>query len=48
MEQPVATYVALENEQIVGTYFLKPNQPGLGSHVCNAGFVVHSHFRGKG
>lgn len=48
MEQPLATYVARENQQIVGTYFLKPNQPGLGSHICNAGYVVNSNLRGKG
>jgi len=48
METPVAIYVALENAQIVGTYFLKPNQPGLGSHVCNAGYAVSSKTRGKG
>lgn len=45
---PTATYVALQKEQIVGTYFIKPNQPGLGSHVCNAGFMVSAHARGRG
>lgn len=48
MEIPLVTYVALENEQIVGTYFLKPNRPGLGSHVCNAGYAVSSKARGQG
>ncbi|WP_425061321.1 N-acetyltransferase family protein [Sporomusa carbonis] len=38
----------MENEQVVGTYFLKPNQPGLGSHVCNAGYIVSFKARGKG
>jgi GNAT superfamily N-acetyltransferase len=31
-----------------GTYFVKPNQPGLGSHVANAGFMVAGAFRGHG
>lgn len=42
------TYVALEGEEIVGSYLLKENQPGLGSHVCNAAFVVATEKRGKG
>jgi len=37
---PSSTYVALAEGQMVGTYYLKPNQPGLGSHVCNAGYMV--------
>jgi len=48
MEVPWATYVALKNNQIVGTYFIKPNQPGLGSHICNAGYVVKADARGEG
>jgi ribosomal protein S18 acetylase RimI-like enzyme len=48
MEVPLATYVATDDEQVVGTYFLKPNQPGLGSHVCNAGYAVSAKARGKG
>jgi GNAT superfamily N-acetyltransferase len=48
MDVPRATYVAEEDGLIVGTYFLKPNQPGLGSHVANAGYAVSSAARGKG
>jgi ribosomal protein S18 acetylase RimI-like enzyme len=43
-----ATYVAESDGAIVGTYYLKPNQPGLGSHVCNAGYIVSEQARGKG
>jgi len=43
-----AVYVAESEDTIVGTYFLKPNQPGLGSHVCNAGYIVGEEARGKG
>ncbi len=42
------TYVAEENDQVVGTFFLKANQPDLGSHVVNAGYMVHPDFRGRG
>ena len=42
------TYVACVEDRVVGTYFLKPNQPGLGSHVANAGYMVDADERGKG
>src|SRR5260370_3316779 len=41
-------YVALSDQGIVGTYILKANQPGLGSHVANAGFMVSPSARGRG
>ncbi len=48
-ETPTATYVAKDDEgSILGTYFIKPNQPGLGSHVCNCGYIVGEQARGKG
>ena len=43
-----ATYVACRGEQVVGTYLLKANQPGLGSHVANAGYMVDSREAGRG
>src|SRR5437763_13183106 len=30
-------YVEEDAGRVIGTYILKPNQPGLGSHVANAG-----------
>lgn len=48
MKIPAAAYIAVNENQIVGSYFLKPNQPGLGSHVCNAGYAVSASTRGKG
>jgi ribosomal protein S18 acetylase RimI-like enzyme len=32
----------------VGTYILRPNRPGLGSHVSNASFMVCPSARGLG
>jgi L-amino acid N-acyltransferase YncA len=43
-----STYVACVDGRVVGTYILKPNQPGLGSHVANAGYMVGVDGRGKG
>jgi ribosomal protein S18 acetylase RimI-like enzyme len=49
VELPAATFVATnEAGHILGTYFIKPNQPGLGSHVCNCGFVVSKAAQGQG
>ncbi len=48
MSDDVATYVACLEEQVVGTYILKPNQPCLGSHVANAGYMVKDGAAGKG
>jgi GNAT superfamily N-acetyltransferase len=41
-------YVAEDAGPIVGTYVLKANQVGLGSHVANAGFMVSPAARGVG
>ena len=48
-ELPLATYVACSHDgTLLGTYYLKPNQPGLGSHVCNCGYVVARAAQGQG
>lgn len=41
-------YVAEENGEVLGTFWLKANQPGLGSHVCNAAYMVAPEAMGKG
>jgi len=49
IEVPSATYVAVdERNEILGTYYIKPNQPALGAHVCNCGYIVSESARGKG
>jgi L-amino acid N-acyltransferase YncA len=42
------TYVAEKDVRIAGTYILRPNQPGPGSHVANAAFMVASDAQGSG
>ncbi len=42
MDTPSATYVAVRDGRVVGSYYLKPNQPGRGAHVCNAGYMGRS------
>jgi L-amino acid N-acyltransferase YncA len=48
MSRDLSTYVAILDGQIVGTYILKPNHAGLGSHVANAGYMVRRSGSGKG
>ena len=49
IELPSATDVACESDgHVAGTSFIKPNQPGLGSHVCNCGYVVAPEAQGQG
>jgi L-amino acid N-acyltransferase YncA len=42
------TYAAEKNGRVVGTYILRPNQLGPGSHVANAAFMVASDAQGCG
>ena len=48
MRVPRKIYVVENNNQILGTYYIKTNQGGPGSHVCNCGYMVSSKARGKG
>ena len=48
IETPEKTYVVIENNHILGTYYLKANQAGPGNHVCNCGYMVSANASGKG
>jgi L-amino acid N-acyltransferase YncA len=49
IEAPAATYVALNaDDEVLGTYYIKPNQPALSAHVCNCGYIVAAHARSQG
>jgi ribosomal protein S18 acetylase RimI-like enzyme len=41
-------FVAEENSNILGTYFLQSNQQGGGSHVANCGYVTAPWATGRG
>jgi ribosomal protein S18 acetylase RimI-like enzyme len=46
---PQATFVATDQDGLIlGTYILKPNQPALGAHVCNCGYIVSPIAQGQG
>ncbi len=42
------TFVAVSEDKIVGTFYIKENQPGLGSHIANGSYMVAPEARGKG
>ena len=42
------TYVAVLDGTILGTFVLKDNQPDLGSHIANAGYMTSPDAGGKG
>ena len=41
-------YVAEDEGGVLGTYWIKANQPGLGSHVGNGAYMVSPEAKGKG
>ncbi len=45
---PQKSFVAKEKNKVLGSYFIKPNASGPGSHICNCGFIVRPDARGKG
>lgn len=47
-ERAKCTYVAESDNAVVGTFWIKANQPGLGSHVANAAYMVAPAATGRG
>ena len=42
------TFVAEQDAEIVGTYFMKANHAGGGKHVCNCGYMTSAAATGRG
>ncbi|MEN3792015.1 N-acetyltransferase [Fulvimarina sp. MAC3] len=42
------TFVAESGGVVLGTYYLKRNQAGGGSHIANCGYAVATEARGRG
>jgi ribosomal protein S18 acetylase RimI-like enzyme len=43
-----SVFVAEDDGRIVGTYYLRANQRGGGTHVCNCGYIVAPGQTGRG
>lgn len=41
-------FVAEEDGVVLGTYYMRPNQSGGGSHVCNCGYMTGAAATGRG
>ena len=41
-------FVAEENGEVLGTYFLRANQKGGGAHVANCGYITSPWATGRG
>ena len=49
LESTEAVYVACgDDDELLGTYYIEPNQPTLGAHVANCGYMVAADARGRG
>ncbi len=47
-ESSRVVYVAETEDEVVATAYLRPNQPGLGDHIANAGWMIKESMRGRG
>ena len=45
---PSRCFFAERDGDVLGLYMLRPNQPGLGDHVANCGYMVSPQARGQG
>lgn len=48
MGKDKVTLVAEEDGKVVGTYYIRQNQGGGGSHVCNCGYMTSPAATGRG
>jgi ribosomal protein S18 acetylase RimI-like enzyme len=47
--RPASIVVGAQSRgRLLGAYYLKPNFPGLGAHIANAGYLVSRPHRGLG
>lgn len=42
------SFVAVADEESLGTYYIRPNQGGHGAHICNCGYITAPDAQGRG
>ncbi len=42
------SFAAMADGALIGTYYIRPNQPGGGGHVANCGYATAQHEGGRG
>jgi ribosomal protein S18 acetylase RimI-like enzyme len=45
---PLKTFVMKQDDEILGSYYIKPNASGPSAHISNCGYMVSPNARGKG
>ena len=45
---PTNSVFVAEDDEVLGTYYLKQNHGGGGSHICNCGYVTAQAAQGRG
>lgn len=48
MGKDKVTLIAEEDGKVIGTYYIRQNQGGGGSHVCNCGYMTSPAATGRG
>ncbi len=48
LQTSAITFVAEEDGVILGSYYIRDNHAGPGSHVCNCGYMTAADARGRG
>ncbi|MEM9317636.1 MAG: N-acetyltransferase [Pseudomonadota bacterium] len=47
-QAPEKTAFIAQDDTVLGTYYIKPNQGGGGAHVCNCGYITAKAAKGRG
>lgn len=47
-KEDMDTFVAVDRDEIIGTYIIKPNQIDLGNHIANCSYMVSPSYHGRG
>lgn len=42
------TFVVDDDGEVLGTYYIRPNQAGGGKHICNCGYMTRPDATGRG
>ena len=43
-----SVFIAEQGGEVVGTYYIRPNQAGGGAHICNCGYITATAAQGRG
>ena len=41
-------FVYVAGGEVLGTYYIRPNQAGHGAHICNCGYITAQSAQGRG